>query len=183
MTPTQKLALMASILKRAKLIAPRRVPKADDSGELAAVWAEELPLDSFPPLMWKEVVTWWAGHSGDAHLEPAGLKQAAFAVRDRWETIPEKRAMLENHRAARLSDRISRGALPVGTTPVKPLTALPGTKKHASAKHGARYLEQWRKNRPQPEPHTDTPQHTQQQALNALEALADKYTKEGDTHP
>ena len=177
MTPAQKLALMASILKRAKLIAPRRVPKADDTGELAAVWAEELPLDSFPPLMWKEVVTWWAGHSGDAHLEPAGLKLAAFAVRDRWETIPEKRTMLENHRAARQSDRISRGALPVGTTPAKPLTALPGTKKHASAKHGARYLEQWRKNRPQPPQNTETPQQAQQDALNNLEALVNKHTK------
>lgn len=177
MTPQQRLALMASILKRAKLLAPRRVPKADETGELATVWAEELPLDAFPALLWKDAVTWWAGHSDDEQLEPAKLKRAADAVRDRWETIPEKRAMLENHRAARQSARIARGALPVGTTPVKPLTAMPGVKKDPQARHGAHYLQQWRKNRPQPPQNTETPQQAQQDALDALQNLVNKHTK------
>lgn len=121
LTNQRRLVLMGSILKRAKVLAASRVPKADPTGELVAIWAEELPLERFPEMLWKDAVKWWADHSGDKHLEPGDLKRAAYAVaREMWETDPAKRQALQAHRAQLTSERVHQGELPPGTTPAIP---------------------------------------------------------------
>ena len=162
LTSQRRLVLMGSILKRAKILAASRVPKADPTGELVAVWAEELPLERFPEMLWKDAVKWWADHSGDKHLEPGDLKRAAFAVaREVWETNPAKRQALQAHRAQLTSERVHQGELPPGTTPAIP------PKHSAPQVHGRRWSDS-----PQREQHlTRREEHAQKHAHSPADGL------------
>lgn len=105
---------MAHILRRAKLLAPDRVPQP--SVETTDAWVDAfLRYHAFPPQLWAEAVDWWAANRADGRmLNPQSLREAVYAVRDRWESDPQRREVLQRSRQARIDARVDRGELPGG---------------------------------------------------------------------
>ena len=118
MTERDKIA--KSVLAYGKALVPDRFPKPDPLTLQA--WSVVLGEMRVPPQVWPEAIAWWSMNSvGDRMVTPRELKDAAqHIVRDVWETDPEKRRVLEVHRAARLREREQRGELPHGTAPEVP---------------------------------------------------------------
>lgn len=112
--------LMAHILRRAKLLAPDRVPQP--SREATDAWVDAfLRYHAFPPQLWAEAVDWWAANrANERMLNPQSLREAVYAVRDRWESDPQRREVLQRSRQQRLGSRVDRGELPGGASPGLP---------------------------------------------------------------
>ena len=107
------LELAANILAKGKRLAPDRFPQADR--EVAQVWAEALGAVDFPPRLWAEAVTLWATHlAGDRMVTPRDLIGAAYSVRDRWESDPERAQILESLRV----ERANRNYAQMGLEPI-----------------------------------------------------------------
>lgn len=102
-----------AVLRSLKAIAPQSVPALPDERHGPATnhpsvqaWAEALSHVPLPPQIWRDAVTWWAiNESSDRMIKPADLKRAAYAVRDDWNTDPEKRPLLERWRDQRMVQR------------------------------------------------------------------------------
>lgn len=104
------LELAANILAKGKKLAPDRFPQADR--EVAQAWAEALGAVDFPPRLWSEAVTLWATHlAGDRMVTPRDLLSAAYSVRDRWESDPERAQILEALRVERANATYRRAGL------------------------------------------------------------------------
>ena len=104
MTPEEKMQLAGAALSYGKAAVPDRFPTP--SKEVLAVWADVLGSMSFPPGVWPEAVRVWAGEmAGERMCTPADLKRAARVVVSRWESVPERRVVLERHREARRVER------------------------------------------------------------------------------
>ena len=177
--------LMAELLAIAKNLAPARVP--NPTPQIINFWAADLKLERFPRALWIEAVRHWVKTSYDSgrQLESAALGKAAYTIRDLWESDPAKRAILNETRQARLNARISRGELPVGTTPINALEAatdanLNGSETKAEIKKA--FFAQLAQKRVERETDKNSTNSTPTEALNNLEALANKYTKGGDAH-
>lgn len=112
--------IAANVLAYGKALVPDRFPKATPISLQA--WATVLGEMRVPPQVWPEAIAWWSMNSvGDRMATPRELKEAAqHIVRDVWETDPQKRPLLDAHRAARLRAREARGELPPGTAPETP---------------------------------------------------------------
>lgn len=118
-TIDRRRALAAHILARGKALAPDRFPKP--SPDTVNAWALVLAEIAVPDQVWPEAITWWSlNTAGDRMVTPRDLKDAAYHVRDQWETDPDKRRILEDHRVARLRQREAAGELPAGTAPETP---------------------------------------------------------------
>lgn len=104
MTPEQKIELAGNVITYGKAVAPDRFPVPTE--QVVAVWADVLGSMSFPPGVWPEAVRVWAGEmTGERMCTPADLKRAARVVVSRWESVPERRVVLERHREARRVER------------------------------------------------------------------------------
>ena len=104
MTPEQKIELAGNVLSYGKAVAPDRFPQP--SKETLVVWADVLGSMSFPPGVWPEAVRLWASElAGERMCTPRDLKQAAKAVIARWESVPERKVVLAQHREARRVQR------------------------------------------------------------------------------
>lgn len=100
----EKLELAGAVLKFGKSIAPDRFPRVSE--DVVAVWADVLGSISVPKGVWPEAVRLWATElAGDRMCTPRDLKLAAKAVIARWESDPERKAVLEGHREARRVQR------------------------------------------------------------------------------
>ena len=109
------LELAAHILAKGKRLAPDRFPQP--SPETARDWAGALGEVSFPPELWAEAVNLWATKLvGDRMVTPRDLIGAAYSVRDRWESDPEKARVLDELRAARANANYARMGLEPITT-------------------------------------------------------------------
>lgn len=96
------LRLAGSILNRAKLLVPNKVPQPNP--EVTRVWAEWLSKNVksvYPEQMWVDAVDHWAGHHDGEMLSPQALVSALRGTREQWESDPKKREQLEAHRAER----------------------------------------------------------------------------------
>lgn len=94
------IELAANILAKGKRLAPDRFPQPGP--ETAGVWSEALAEVDFPAALWSEAVTLWATKLvGDRMVTPRDLIGAAYSVRDRWESVPEKAEVLRELRVAR----------------------------------------------------------------------------------
>lgn len=104
MTPEQKIELAGNVLSYGKAVAPDRFPQP--SKETLVVWADVLGSMNFPPGVWPEAVRLWASElAGERMCTPRDLKRAAKAVIARWESDPERKAVLAQHREARRVQR------------------------------------------------------------------------------
>lgn len=108
MTPLEKIELAARILDRGKMLAPDRFPKADSA--VSEEWALTMSahFDALPVSIWPEAIRLWALHlAGERMATPRDIKDAAYVVRDRWESDPAKRPILQQAREQRreLRDR------------------------------------------------------------------------------
>ena len=104
MTPEQKIELAGNVITYGKAVAPDRFPVPTE--QVLAVWADVLGSMSFPPGVWPEAVRLWASElAGERMCTPRDLKQAAKAVIARWESDPERKAVLARHREARRVQR------------------------------------------------------------------------------
>jgi len=112
--------IAANVLAYGKALVPDRFPKATPISLQA--WATVLGEMRVPSQVWPEAIAWWSMNSvGDRMATPRELKEAAqHIVRDVWETDPQKRPLLDAHRAARLRRREAAGELPPGTVPETP---------------------------------------------------------------
>ena len=106
--------LAAHILAKGKRLAPDRFPQP--GAETAEVWAEALSELDFPPALWSEAVVLWSTKLvGDRMVTPRDLIGAAYTVRDRWESVPESAAVLDELRAARANRNYAKAGLePIG---------------------------------------------------------------------
>lgn len=118
LTDREKLA--ATVLAFGKSLVPDRFPRATPEALIA--WGMVLGEMRVPAEVWPEAIAWWSMNSATERMAtPRELKEAAqHIVRDVWETNPEKRRILDAHRAARLRAREARGELPPGTAPDVP---------------------------------------------------------------
>lgn len=114
---TEREKLAATVLAFGKSLTPDRFPRP--TREALVAWGMVLGEMRVPAEVWPEAIAWWSMNSAsDRMATPRELKEAVqHIVRDVWETHPEKRRILEDHRAARLRARESRGELPPGTAP------------------------------------------------------------------
>lgn len=104
MTPEQKIELAGNVITYGKAVAPDRFPVPTE--QVLAVWADVLGSMNFPPGVWPEAVRLWASElAGERMCTPRDLKQAAKAVIARWESDPERKAVLAQHREARRVQR------------------------------------------------------------------------------
>lgn len=106
MNRQQKLTLTANILSRCKAMAPDRAPQPNQA--TAEAWTDALGdlYEVFPVEIWPEVVTVWAAELvGDRMITPKELRHAAYVTRDRWESVPAKRLVLEQRRESRRVER------------------------------------------------------------------------------
>jgi hypothetical protein len=119
-TLTDREQIAANVLAFGKALTPDRFPKPTPIALQA--WALVLGEVRVPSGVWPEAIAWWSMNSvGERMATPRELKEAALhIIRDVWETDPEKRRILEEHRAARLRRREALGELPPGTAPETP---------------------------------------------------------------
>lgn len=117
---TEREQVAASVLAYGKALVPDRFPRPD--AMTLQAWASALGDLRVPSQVWPEAIEWWSLNTvGDRMVTPRELKDAArHVIRGVWEADPEKRAILENHRIARLRAREARGELPPGTAPESP---------------------------------------------------------------
>lgn len=105
------LDVARAILTKGKALVPDRFPQP--AREVAEVWAEALGTVSLPWQIWNDAVILWATERvGDRMCTPKDLREAAFIVRDRWEQVPEKAAILDKARQQRLDDNYRKYGLP-----------------------------------------------------------------------
>ncbi|MER0117849.1 hypothetical protein ABRP62_01640 [Corynebacterium sp. KPL2636] len=96
--------LAAYVLQYGKRLAPDRFPQP--SMEAVNAWAGVLAGMPFPREVWPEAVKLWATELvGERMVTPREIKRAAKMVVDRWEHVPERKAMLDEHREARRVER------------------------------------------------------------------------------
>ena len=86
----EKLELAGAVLKFGKSVAPDRFPRVSE--DVVVVWPEAVRL-------------WATELAGERMCTPRDLKQAAKAVIARWESDPERKAVLAQHREARRVQR------------------------------------------------------------------------------
>lgn len=101
-----RTVLARRILEKGKDLVPDRFPQITDG--VAFEWGEALAstFDRFPPEIWPEVVRVWAMElAGERMATPGELRDAARIVRDRWEAIPERKALLQRRREELVSRR------------------------------------------------------------------------------
>lgn len=106
MTPQEKINKTSEILTLGKSLAPDRFPQPSKGA--GAAWAKALDrlFDNMHPDIWDEAVTLWAMELvGDRMVTPRDIKDAAYAVRDRWERDPLKAKILEDDRRKRQEQR------------------------------------------------------------------------------
>lgn len=97
MSTPQQRELAAYVLEYGKRLAPDRFPQP--SAEVVDAWGDVLATVSLPPQVWPDAVRLWALElAGPRMVTPRDLKQAAFAVRDRWESDPVRKRQLDAHR-------------------------------------------------------------------------------------
>lgn len=99
MNDQEKISKTAEILTLGKALAPDRFPKP--SREAGAAWAKSLDrlFDQMPEEIWEEAVHVWAMELvGNHMITPKELKAAVYVVRDRWESDPTKREILNTQR-------------------------------------------------------------------------------------
>lgn len=168
---TTRRDFIKHLLSRAKLQAPDKVSAPNP--DVVDVWVERIPLELFPPRLWEEAIDHWADHVTDGLLKPRDLVRSAHTIRDRWESIPEKRDELNRVRAARLKARISAGELPSGVTPLtRPENQPDGKPAGENAPRRWTGTPLQAKLRAKTPPRTaNTTAETQQQALDNLDAL------------
>lgn len=91
---------MGAVLKKGKALAPDRFPQP--SREVTEAWTEALgsTIESLPfEQMWAEAVLLWATHIvGERMITPKDLRAAVFTIRDRWESDPSRKGLLEQRR-------------------------------------------------------------------------------------
>lgn len=116
--------LAASVLKRIKDYYPR-ASKADTDRTKAWARVFARQASQYPTQVYEEAIDVWAAHSSEPPTAHDVLESCKKVV-GQWEADPRRREFLNEHRQARLSARIARGELPVGTTPVRARDALPG---------------------------------------------------------
>lgn len=106
--------LAKHILRKGKALVPDRFPQP--SLEVAQAWAGALSSPEFPPALWSEAVDLWATSLvGERMCTPRDLIQAAYVVRDRWESVPETAQVLDELRAARANRNYAKAGLePIG---------------------------------------------------------------------
>lgn len=98
------IALTTRVLTRAAQLDRRRTPKLSPEGLEA--WAETIARIPLPVEVWPEAVEVWALDMPDnGLLTPRDLRRAAFIVRDRWESRPNRRAVLVAWREERREER------------------------------------------------------------------------------
>lgn len=96
--------LAAYVLQYGKRLAPDRFPSP--SMEVVNAWASVMAGMRFPREVWPEAVKLWATELvGERMVTPREIKRAAKMVVDRWEHVPERKAMLDEHREARRVER------------------------------------------------------------------------------
>lgn len=110
------LELVAHILRKGKALAPDRFPAIPANPEDAKLtldaWAEALGTLDFPPELWAEAVTRWATQlAGERMATPKDVLHAAMLVRNDWEGVPEKAAILRELRVARANRFYEREGL------------------------------------------------------------------------
>lgn len=109
------IELAKHILRKGKALAPDRFPQP--SLEVAEAWAGALGRPEFPPALWSEAVDLWATSlTGERMCTPRDLIQAALVVRDRWDAVPERAAVLDELRAARANRNYAKAGLEPITT-------------------------------------------------------------------
>jgi hypothetical protein len=85
------------ILATGKRLAPDRFPQP--SLEVAQAWYAALATVNLPPQVWEDAVLLWCTELvGDKMCTPRDMIGAARTVRDRWESDPQRRQILEAHR-------------------------------------------------------------------------------------
>ena len=110
------LELVAHILRKGKALAPDRFPAIPANPEDAKLtldaWAEALGTLDFPPELWAEAVTRWATQlAGERMATPKDVLHAAMLVRNDWEGVPDKAAVLDELRAARANRNYAKAGL------------------------------------------------------------------------
>ena len=117
---TNWLEIAENVLIKANALAPSRAPDIYAMPEkkqniTVAAWAEALSSMPVPENVFSEAVVWWSSNKAQyGALTPQGLKEAAAAVRDRWESDPRRRRELERIRELRQEERDQRIGLIVG---------------------------------------------------------------------
>lgn len=142
----------ADMFATGKRLSPARfpaLPRKDDPealtefDALCQVWGEELEHINLTPRIWVDVVRWWCRNSGpDARWDIAEARRAGYRVRELWEQDPEKRAMLDQWRQWYLSQRVARGEIPAGATPV---VAVNGASRQELVQGEGDGVESWRR--------------------------------------
>lgn len=145
------LELVAHILRKGKALAPDRFPATPANPEDAKLtldaWAEALGTLDFPPELWAEAVTRWATQlAGERMATPKDVLHAAMLVRNDWEGVPEKAAILRELRVARANrfyereglDPITEADLPqYAGKPLEAVTERSGRQESAPERLGA----------------------------------------------
>ena len=104
------IELAKHILRKGKALVPDRFPQP--SLEVAQAWAGALSSPEFPPALWSEAVDLWATTLvGERMCTPRDLIQAAYVVRDRWESVPETAQVLDELRTARANRNYAKAGL------------------------------------------------------------------------
>lgn len=92
------------VLAAGKKLVPDRFPRPD--GDTARLWGEMLATVPLPAEIWPEAVKVFCLELvGDRMATPRELREAAYIVRDRWESHPAKREALKVHREALADER------------------------------------------------------------------------------
>ena len=126
--PSNWFEVAVGVFKTGKRLAPARfpaLPRPDDGPavaefrELCGVWAEELERINLAPQIWQDAVRWWCRNvPQDRRWDISEARKAGFRVRDEWEQDPARRLVLDRWRSWYLQQRVQRGELPAGSTPV-----------------------------------------------------------------
>lgn len=102
MNPSMQLG--ADILAYGKNLAPDRFPRIDTqrsqaSRNICQAWGDTLANVPLPAEIWPEAIRFWALHAvGDRMATPRDIRDAAYRVRDLWETTPGRREYLAHAR-------------------------------------------------------------------------------------
>lgn len=168
--------LAASVLKRIKDYYPKAPrPDADRTRAWARVFSRQ--ASRYPAEVYEEAIDVWAAHSSETPTAHDVLESCKKVVA-LWEADRSKRQILDAHRQARLSARISRGELPPGTTPVRPPDEQTGGK--TDAMEAFTQLRKELRRRRALQKHDQLATRRAEQAVQNLDELAEKYTKKED---